>query len=71
MNPRINPERPKNRSDYTYDYDRTQYMADYYAARREELNNLAKKRYRKKNKKLKKQAREKYIPKTKRHSIYR
>ncbi len=35
-------------SPYTYDYNRTEYMAEYYESRREELNELAKDRYRQK-----------------------
>lgn len=33
--------------EYTYDYNRSEYMADYYQSRREELNEKAKQRYRK------------------------
>ncbi len=71
MNPRIDPERPRKSSDYSYDLDRTQYMADYYAAKQDKLNKKAKQRYRDNRDALSKAAREKYKPITQRHKIYR
>jgi hypothetical protein len=61
----------KTPADYSYDYDRTEYMAAYYLSRQQELNKKAIGRYRNNRDTLSKAAREKYKPITQRHSIYR
>ncbi len=71
MNPRIDPERPRKSSDYSYDYDRTDYQAAWYEANRKTHNERAKLRYRNNRDALSKAAREKYKPVTQRHKIYR
>lgn len=51
--------------------DRSAYMAKYYEDRREVLSKRSKMRYRNNRDELSRIAREKYTPKTQRHSIYR
>lgn len=71
MSKRIDQDRPRRSSDYTYDYDRADYQAAWYEANRQAHIERAKLRYRNNRDALRKAAREKYKPKTQRHSIYR